>query len=47
MEDLFLNVVQWISDNRVWIMPIALLVVGSALVHQAYLFFEDIQREME
>jgi hypothetical protein len=42
MEQLFLNSVQWISDNRMWIMPIVagitlamLVCAGSVLVGDA------------
>jgi len=47
MESVFLDTVNFISTNRMWIMPIVLLIVGSALMHQIYSICRDIVKEME
>jgi len=47
MESIFLDTVNFISTNRMWIMPIVLLIVSSALVYQFYSIFKKIAEEME
>lgn len=43
----FLSAVQWISDNRVWIMPIVLLISCGALIRVLYPVFREIVEKME
>jgi hypothetical protein len=43
MEQTFL----WFNVNRFWVMPLVLLIVVAGLVHEIYLVFKDIQKEME
>jgi len=45
--EIFLYIVQVISDNRMWIMPAALFIIVVALGHEIYSVFRDMIEEMD
>lgn len=47
MEIIFLQTIELISDNRMWLGPLMAAVLLIAVMREIILTFKDIQKEME